>query len=117
MSNTKAVTDILAERVRQIKKENFDYQHDDQHVNGELAVAAACYATPHRIYFKEDYADSVRFVDPWPFDSASDHRPYEGNVVRSNGAKGEIVRRSLLVKAAALILAEIERMDRASLKT
>lgn len=42
-----------------------------------------------------------------------DKRPHDGNVVRSNGSKGEKHRRGLLVKAGALILAEIERIDRA----
>lgn len=35
---------IINERLRQIKKERFDAEHDTQHVNGELAAAAGCYA-------------------------------------------------------------------------
>lgn len=111
---TKAADDVLAERKRQIEKEGFSLAHDDGHSDGSLALAAACYATPHRIYLKADYADSVAFHDPWPWDERWDRRPYEGNVVRSNGSKGEKHRRKLLVKAGALILAEIERIDRAS---
>lgn len=109
-----AVNDVLVERVRQLSEEGYDAAHDDEHTDGSLALAAACYATPHRIYVKQDYADSVTFVDPWPWEKRADKRPYDGNVVRSNGSKGEAKRRDLLVKAAALILAELERIDRAA---
>lgn len=111
---SKAADDVLSERMRQQTAEGFDTVHDDDHIDGSLAIAAACYASPHRIYVKQDYADSVTFIDPWPWEQRSDRRPYDGNVVRSNGSKGEKHRRKLLVKAGALILAEIERIDRAS---
>lgn len=109
---TSPAGDVLNERHRQITAEGFDTVHDDEHTDGSLAIAAACYASPHRIYVKRDYADSVTFLDPWPWDQRWDRRPYEGNTVRSNGSKGEKHRRKLLVKAGALILAEIERIDR-----
>lgn len=111
---SKAAEDVLAERTRQIAVEGFNPKHDDDHIDGSLAMAAACYAAPHRIYIKQDYADRVSFTDPWPWEQYADKRPYEGNMVRSNGVKGEKHRRKLLVKAGALILAEIERIDRAS---
>lgn len=111
---SKAADDVTSERLRQQSVEGFDTTHDDDHIDGSLALAAACYAAPHRIYVKQDYADRVSFVDPWPWDQCWDKRPYEGNMVRSNGAKGEKHRRKLLVKAGALILAEIERIDRAT---
>lgn len=114
---SQAVNDVLVERVRQLSEEGYDAVHDDEHTDGELAIAAACYAAPHRIYRKEDYAEGTHFVDPWPWEWNSDKRPHEGNTVRSNGAKGEKYRRSLLIKAAALILAELERIDRASART
>jgi len=115
MSN-KAAEDVLAERIRQIAKEGYTTAHDDDHTDGSLAMAAACYAAPHRIYVKADYSDGVSFSDPWPWLQQWDKRPHDGNVVRSNGAKGEKHRRRLLVKAGALILAEIERIDRADTK-
>jgi hypothetical protein len=102
-----AINDVLVERVRQLTEEGYDALHDDQHDDGALAMAAACYAAPHRIYQKRDFADGVSFADPWPPGWRGDKRPHEGNVVRSNGAHGEPHRRSLLVKAAALILAEL----------
>lgn len=111
---SKAADDVLAERRRQIEAEGYTAKHDDEHQDGTIAMAAACYAAPHRIYIKADYALGVSFMDPWPAGWRSDKRPHEGNMVRSNGAKGEQYRRRLLVKAGALIIAEIERIDRAS---
>lgn len=108
------IEQIADERLRQITAEGYSREHDDEHDGGAIAMAAACYAAPHRIYIKRDFADGVTFVDPWPWYSNFDKRPHEGNVVRSNGSHGEPKRRDLLVKAAALIVAEIERIDRAA---
>lgn len=109
-----AVNDVLVERVRQLSEEGYDAAHDDEHAAGELAMAAACYAAPHRVYVKADYAAGVSFMDPWPSDWRKDKRPYIDGAIRSNASKGEPYRRELLVKAAALILAELERIDRAA---
>ncbi|WP_051241952.1 hypothetical protein [Azohydromonas australica] len=39
-----AARDVLAERLRQFDVEGWTPEHDDQYTEGELAVAAACYA-------------------------------------------------------------------------
>jgi hypothetical protein len=39
-----AARDVLAERLRQLDVEGWTAEHDDQYTEGELAVAAACYA-------------------------------------------------------------------------
>ncbi|PRD42070.1 hypothetical protein C5748_18100 [Phyllobacterium phragmitis] len=80
---SKALDDISAERRRQIDVEGWTPEHDDAYVHRDLAKAAACYATGH--------------VDRWPW-------PLKW-------WKPSNYRRSL-VKAGALILAEIERLDR-----
>lgn len=84
---------VLIERERQREKEGWTPEHDDQHRKGELAAAAACYAG-----FSDAYPNPGKAPYFWPFDAAwwkpSDYRRD-------------------LVKAAALILAEIERLDRA----
>ena len=91
LAQSKAITDVLAERRRQIEAEGWTTAHDDEHVNGELAQAAGCYAIFGQTYEPE--------IPPqyWPFGwvwwKPSDHR-------------------SNLIKAAALLLAEIERLDR-----
>ena len=37
---------IAAERQRQVDVEGWTPAHDDEHDEGELAIAAACYAAP-----------------------------------------------------------------------
>lgn len=86
---TQAAQDVLAERRRQVEVEGWTTGHDDQHVDGDLAVVAACYAI----------SDGDEPPPMWPWDP-SWWRP-----------AGD---RRNLVKAAALIIAEIERRDRAA---
>lgn len=88
MTNTtssRALYDISVERQRQIEEEGWTPEHDDRHANGELACAAACYV--------------IGDAERWPW-----HKSWWKP--RS--------RRSNLVRAAALIVAEIERLDRAA---
>lgn len=106
---------IAEERLRQLEKEGWTPQHDDDHSSGELAWAAACYAAPERIYTHRRFAHSLSFSDPWPFDEKYDKRPYDGNVARPEKATRE-QRISLLVRAGGLIAAEIERLQRVGAK-
>lgn len=76
--------DILAERRRQIDAEGYTLEHDDAHVHGEIANAAADYALPGQ-------------------------SPLSGSWAADKALKP---RRQQLVIAGALILAEIERIDR-----
>lgn len=89
---TEATADVLAERRRQIEKEGWTPEHDDEHSEGQMASAAACYALAS--YLGNDWSPA----EHWPWD-AEWWKPSD--------------RRRNLVKAAALILAEIERLDRA----
>lgn len=100
---SQAINDVLVERVRQLSEEGYDAAHDDAHKNGELAMAAACY-TIGAFYGWEPKPDAdgevwqpAMFEVTWPWDSA---KPKD--------------KRRDLVRAAALILAELERIDRAS---
>jgi hypothetical protein len=90
-SLTKAAQDVLAERQRQISAEGYESSHDDDHIDGSLAEAAAFYA-----HNRDPRESAPRF---WPWDAAS-WKPK--------------TRRENLIRAGALILAEIERLDRAS---
>lgn len=81
------VKEVVKERIDQIVNKGFTPKHDDQHTKGELADAAAA------------YANTKGYVDTWPFE-IEDIRPKD--------------RRHDLIRAAALIVAEIERLDRAS---
>ncbi|QOY96369.1 hypothetical protein IM543_11415 [Massilia sp. UMI-21] len=90
-----AAIDVLAERRRQIEVEGWTPDHDDEHSAGQMAAAAACYALHTEPV--GNVGDYLRF---WPWD-ASWWKPRD--------------RRSNLVRAGALILADIERLDRAAL--
>jgi len=95
---TQAAIDVLDERQRQIEKEDWTEQHDDEHDDESMAAAAACYAMPRRI------GQNMRIPpEAWP-DSWADKwwKPKD--------------RRRDLVRAAALLVAEIERIDRAALR-
>ena len=108
-----ALEEIAAERRRQIEVEGWTPEHDDQHEYGELAQAAAAYAshTPHReqvdVFAGRAGGGETRVgwflphVVLWPWERAW-WKP-------SN-------RRRDLIKAGALIVAEIERLDRAAVK-
>ena len=88
---SQAVLDVAAERRRQIEVEGWTPEHDDEHVAGELATAGASYAL-----VAVGYGLLALRTWPWPA-----------------GLKPTTPRRDL-VKAGALILAEIERLDRAA---
>jgi hypothetical protein len=100
----KAHADVLAERRRQVEAEGWTPGHDDEHDAGELASAASAYAlfAADELHPQSqgdgDYGRSP--PDMWPF-----HRSWW---------KPDDERRAL-IKAGALILAEIERIDRAKL--
>ncbi|MGS0976168.1 hypothetical protein [Burkholderia glumae] len=93
---TAAARDVLAERSRQME-EGYSFEHDDSHEDGEIALAAGCYAY-----------NSGGVVWDSPVPSSFPWSPYWW--------KPTTPRRDL-VKAGALILAEIERIDRAEART
>lgn len=90
---TAAAVDVLAERQRQVTAEGWAPAHDDEYEHGELADAAGCYALSSELF---DCAGEPPRPWPWPDEW---WKPTS--------------RRRDLVKAGALILAEIERIDRA----
>ncbi|HCJ3121278.1 hypothetical protein [Klebsiella pneumoniae] len=91
---TAAAADLLAERQRQVTTEGWAPAHDDEYEHGELADAAGCYALSSELF---DCAGEPPRPWPWPDEW---WKPTS--------------RRRDLVKAGALILAEIERIDRAA---
>lgn len=94
---TKAATDVLAERQRQIDVKGWTPEHDDGHGGGSLSLAATAYIEwPHCVC-----SHSRDVPVSWPWDP-SDFKPKD--------------RRTNLCKATALLLAEIERYDRAAAK-
>lgn len=106
-----AASMLLRERERQISVEGWTPEHDDTHVDGAMAKAAACYA-----YYAAIPA-VTREVDTYPFSSKT--HPTDVVVVRRAWPwswsfwKPSDPQRDL-VRAGALIIAELERIARAS---
>ena len=99
---TKAARDVLAERARQTSAKGFTTAHDDAHAMGVMAGAAGCYA---RHVHARGHAVGTRGND-YKTAGPSVYWPWA-----REGWKPTTPRRDL-VKAGALILAEIERIDR-----
>lgn len=94
----KALADVVDERRRQVSDEGWTPEHDDTHSCGEMADAAACYASPAPWGVRPSSVTEPPKLWPW---SREWWKPRD--------------RRRNLVRAAALIVAEIERLDRAAL--
>lgn len=101
---TVAAADVLAERQRQISAEGWTPSHDDTHKNNEMAFAAACYAF-HSAAASWDLEDCGTEYDSHP---APKNWPWEPEWWKPKSARADLVR------AGALILAELERIDRAA---
>ena len=101
---TAAAADVLAERQRQVTAGGWSPKHDDQYKNTELAFAASCYAF-HAAAASWDLED-----DGIPYDShpVPKQWPWDPSWWKPTDARRD------LVKAGALILAEIDRIDRAA---
>lgn len=101
---TDAARDVLAERRRQVEDEQWTPEHDDRYRQRQLAMAAACYAAAVPVHDVLDCSNGQiekrvpAMPSAWPW-AASWWKP---GTARKN-----------LVRAGALILAEIERLDRA----
>lgn len=105
LADSPAIKAIVAERARQIEKEGWSPEHDDEHTDGSLALAAGSYcesaARPKILARKSAGAFAIPKLWPqsWSRDWWKPKSPRED-----------------LVRAAALIIAEIERIDRATKK-
>jgi hypothetical protein len=90
--HSNAAHDVLAERQRQVSVEGYAPENDDGYSNNELQRAAMCY-----LMVPASDASIPHAQWPWAF------KWWKPATYRRN-----------LVKAGALILAEIERLDRAA---
>ena len=105
MSVQDGVSLIAAERLRQVNAEGWTPEHDDEHDDGELAQAAACYAKRDTVSDDPapwDVIGGGATPPSWPWGWAS-YKPTPDDRIRE------------LVKAGALIAAEIDRLQRAEL--
>ena len=94
---SKALDDVAAERQRQMDVEGWSPEHDDGHERFQLASAGAAYAL--HVYLSSGAYPDPGMPDFWPW-RKWDWRPKDA--------------RRDLVRSAALIVAEIERLDRAA---
>jgi len=92
---SQAIDDVIAERKRQIEVEGFTPARDDEYNNNELASAAACYAICNSECELFDLTFDGDMLWPWQM------KWWKPTTYRQN-----------LVKAAALLIAEIEQVDR-----
>lgn len=91
------IEEIAAERRRQVEQEGWSEKHDDQHGLGEMAHAAAAYALAGRRLFVSN--STLEGADLFP--SGWARKWWKPKT-----------RRKDLIRSAALIVAEIERLDR-----
>lgn len=98
---TKAASDVLAERARQVSAESWTPEHDDTHDSGQLARAATCYA------YEAGWPSAVDLI--WGNNRTKHLWPWSKDWWKPKS------RRENAVRAAALLVAEIERLDRAAL--
>ena len=83
---------ITEERQRQISQEGWTPEHDDTHADGELAAAAVAYAEYYLTNGHDETPPPMWPFSPECFSPSGDLR--------------------MLVKAGALIAAEIDRLQR-----
>jgi hypothetical protein len=108
-ARAQAALDVLAERRRQVEKEGWTPERDDAYKDYSLARAAAAYA----LAAATDRADRAVMDD-------FGHAGLTGELMRVWPQSWAATwfkpksRRNDLVKAGALVLAEIERLDRAA---
>ncbi|HEY0548166.1 MAG TPA: hypothetical protein VGF13_01115 [Verrucomicrobiae bacterium] len=105
---------IAEERQRQQSVEGWGATHDDTHRGGEIAIAAACYAAGEKhthvgrmlnsargmedAGYSYDYSEAKPDQITWPW-NGDDYKPGHDRIRE-------------LVKAGALIAAEIDRLQR-----
>ena len=99
------IDEIAAERRRQIEVEGWTPEHDDEHGNRQMAQAAACYAEQYvgrSWVFAEPRDGEARYQS----DEMHDDWPWGVSWWKPKSPRRDLIR------AGALIVAEIERLDR-----
>lgn len=102
VAESPAIKAITAERNRQIEKEGWTPEHDDTHSNGEMAWAAAAYAIglyslSGRVQLGKQFKPWLKRIWPWEL------KWWKPTSRQRN-----------LIKAGALIVAELDRLFRAA---
>lgn len=117
---SQAELDIITERRRQIEVEGWTAEHDDHHAFGAMAKAAACYAWGASLSdgHRKHYERQSQSISGYP-----DNRIWFNlDIMNTLWTWARCwwkptTRRQDLIKAGALIIAEIERLDRDAAKS
>lgn len=103
-----AARDVLAERQRQISVEGWtQWDDDNEQGSGHLSSAAACYALNASTWLRHPGASRTNYAALSPINWTN--WPWAEQWWKPKAPRRD------LVKAGALILAEIERIDRAAI--
>ena len=94
--------ELLTERERQLRDEDWSYDHDDGHAAGQLASMASSYA----LLAAADACGPDSHWGPILRSRAFANNPFDEEWLKTHP------QRRKLVIAGALIIAEIERLDR-----
>ncbi|WP_313400144.1 hypothetical protein [Acinetobacter variabilis] len=101
-----AIKDVINERQRQINQEFYSTENDDEYKQNELLRAAVCYA--ENVVRRGWVFDSSFGPDVYQEEEVPDLWPWDLDFWRPKNPRRDLVR------AAALIIAEIERIDRST---
>lgn len=98
---SQALQDVVSETDRQVSVEGFTAEHDDQYTGYQLSRAGTAYALVASLDYERRASEALANLPPyiWPW-SASWWKPKD--------------RRRDLVRAAALLVKQIEQLDRAA---
>lgn len=108
---------ITDERHRQVSSEGWSLEHDDQHTDGSLAMAAALYAARNDNLMHVNMCgecNTPHVTDPWPWWNRDPNPGHGARRARAWDKREEHSRVKRLIIAGALIVAELERMERAN---
>lgn len=101
-----AIKDVINERQRQINQEFYSTENDDEYEQNELLRAAVCYA--ENVVRRGWVFDSNFGPDVYREEEVPDLWPWDLDFWKPKNPRRDLVR------AAALIIAEIERIDRST---
>lgn len=101
-----AIKDVINERQRQINQEFYSTENDDEYKQNELLRAAVCYA--ENVVRRGWVFDSNFGPDVYQEEEAPDLWPWDLDFWKPRNPRRDLVR------AAALLIAEIERIDRST---
>lgn len=111
---SRAMADVIAERRRHVDGEGWTAEHDDAHRRGEMIMAAVAYGTNAAVQIRmsEDGHPAALIAEKSEAAGPPGIWPWARTWWKPKGGP-----RRILVKAAALLIAEIERLDRREART